>query len=218
MGEVVEPDIRTLEQMKPVLYDPESDGPDELYYMYRGVHLRDHDELVAGHNVRYDLTVIPSAVIGGEFTKTKGHFHPKKGEHTWPEIYEVISGEAHYLFQDSERVLVFHATAGDKVIVPPNFGHVTINSSKKTLVMANWVSPDFSSDYGPFIEKRGAAFYELEKTWVGNPRYEGVSLEMMKPGHHNCQFFTKKKSMYDLFCEDPDCFKFLNEPELCFKK
>ena len=212
MGEKATPDVRTIEQMRPVLYDENADGPAEAYYMYRAVNLPEHKELMEQHNVRYDITVIPTAKYGNEFVKTKGHFHPKKGEHTYPEIYEVIEGEAHYLFQDNEKVFVYHATKGDKVIVPPDFGHVTINFSNKTLVMSNFVSPEFSSDYGPFIEKHGAAYYELDSGWAENPRYTGFSMTLKEPGKENCGFYTKQKTMYEIFCEEPNLFYFLNNP------
>ena len=48
----------------------------------------------------YDLTVIPSRDLCGEWVKTKGHYHPKNPAGTgYPEIYEVIEGEVHYLLQ-----------------------------------------------------------------------------------------------------------------------
>ncbi|MCK4327089.1 MAG: glucose-6-phosphate isomerase [Candidatus Diapherotrites archaeon] len=212
MGEKLTPEIRSLEDMRPVLHDPSATGPEEAYYMYRSVHLPEHTALMEEHNVRYDITVIPPAVYGVEFTKTKGHFHPLKGEHTYTEIYEVIEGEAHYLFQDQEKVLVYRADKGDKVIVPPDFGHVTINPSNKTLVMSNFVSPEFSADYGPFVEKQGAAYYELTTGWVENPHYTGFSMAFAEPGEQNCPFYTKQKTMYEMFCEEPKLFSFLNNP------
>ena len=215
-SEKLMPDVRTHEQMTPVLYNPKAAAPAEFYYMYRGLCLPKDTELFANHNVRYDITVIPPATIGGEFVKTKGHFHPLKGEHSYPEIYEVLSGEAHYLFQNNGQVIVFHAMAGDKVIVPPDYGHVTINPGKATLVMANLVSPGFSSDYEQYVKMHGAAFYELDKGWVENPHYTAVSLRKDVPGRDNCKFFDSKETLYDLFLEAPDRFVFLNEPELYF--
>lgn len=219
LGEKLEPDVRTHEQMKPVLYAPTADAPSEFYYMYRGLCLPKDAELFASHNVRYDITVIPPASIGKEFIKTKGHFHPLKGNHSYPEIYEVLSGEAYYLFQTTGgQSIAFHALAGDKVTVPPDYGHVTINPGKKTLVMSNLVSPEFSSDYGPFLKMHGAAFYLLESGWVENMHYTKVSLRKGIPGKGNWQSSKNKDQMYDLFCKAPERFAFLNEPELYFQK
>ena len=216
LGERLVPDVRTLAQLRPVLREENASGPAEAYYMYRGANLPQHATLFTGCVLRYDITVLPAAKYGGEFVKTVGHFHPKKGEHTYPEVYEVLEGEAHYLLQDDSRVMVFDAKPGDKVVVPPDFGHVTINPGKNTLVMANIVSPAFSSDYSVFAEKRGAAFYCLENGWVENPHYAGFSMTREKPGKTNCPFFTRARSMYEIFCGSPGEFSFLNEPETFF--
>jgi oxalate decarboxylase/phosphoglucose isomerase-like protein (cupin superfamily) len=58
--------------------------------------------------------------------------HPKL-RYTYRELYEVLKGDAHYLLQraqNKERVdeaILVKATRGDKVLIPPNYGHVTIN-------------------------------------------------------------------------------------------
>ena len=47
----------------------------------------------------------------------------------------MLDGDAHYLLQRAQNeesvheVILVKATRGDKVIVPPNYGHVTINAS-----------------------------------------------------------------------------------------
>jgi len=218
LGERLAPDVRTIEQMRPVLRDENATGPSEAYYMYRSAHLPQHVTLFQSNSLRYDVTVIPAAKYGSEFVKTVGHFHAKKGAHTYPEVYEVLDGEANYLLQDDSRVIVFEAKRGDKVVVPPDYGHVTINAGKKSLVMANIVSPDFSSDYSVFAEKRGAAFHCLDSGWAENPRYAGFSMAREAPGKDNCAFFTRAKTMYELFCGDQNLFSFLKEPEIFFRK
>ena len=102
--------------------------------------------------------------MGLEFVKTYGHYHPRvnpKLRYTYPEVYEVLDGEAHYLLQrakDEESVddvLLVKATRGDKVIVPPNYGHVTINPLERTLKMANWVCRSFDSVYERYAKLHG---------------------------------------------------------------
>ena len=51
-----------------------------------------------------------------------------------------------------DEVILVKTTRGDKVIVPPNCGHVTINPSEKTLRMANWVCRSFESLYEPYTQ------------------------------------------------------------------
>ena len=56
-----------------------------------------------------------------------------------------------------DEVILVKTTRGDKVIVPPNYGHVTNNPSEKTLRMANWVCRSFESLYEPYTQHHGGA-------------------------------------------------------------
>jgi oxalate decarboxylase/phosphoglucose isomerase-like protein (cupin superfamily) len=81
--------------------------------------------------------------------KTKGHYHPENSAGIgYPELYEVIEGVAHVLLQKKtlDHIALAKATNSDLVIIPPGYGHVTINPSRaETLVMANLVSTAFNS-------------------------------------------------------------------------
>src|SRR3989338_7441424 len=98
------PDVRTAKQMKPVLMHPDAKMPDNFYFMYRGICLREHERIIRERNLRYDMTVIPGFNVGGEYVKTVGHFHPKKlgTDVTYPELYEVLHGRVHFCLQKSE--------------------------------------------------------------------------------------------------------------------
>jgi glucose-6-phosphate isomerase len=153
--------------MRPVLASPPGGGDeDPLYYMYRDLAKSDADwRWLHAQKLRFDLTVIPPRDLNGEWTKTKGHYHPKNPAGTgYPEIYEVIAGQAHYLLQSRalDDVVLVAAEAGDLVIMPPAYGHITINPSRdQTLVMANIVSTAFESDYADYERLKGAAYYEM---------------------------------------------------------
>lgn len=176
--EEVQPDVRTLAEMKPVLKDDKISSPEECYYMYRGVCKEEHREIIERSGLRYDITVIPPLFLGEEFNKTFGHYHPKQGETetSYPEVYEVIYGKAHYILQseDFSRFIVIEAKAGDKVLIPPNFGHVTINPGRECLVMSNWVYAGFKSDYSVFQKKKGAIYYETKFGLSENRNYSFI--------------------------------------------
>ena len=65
-----------------------------------------------------------------------------------------------------DEVILVKTTRGDKVIVPPNYGHVTKHPSEKTLKMANWVCRSFESLYEPYTQHHGGAYYELINGWL----------------------------------------------------
>lgn len=183
------PDIRFFHDMKDFVYDEKwfASAPNfEVYYMYRGLAKDANDRnVMAGNNLRYDITVMPSQMLGIEFPKTIGHEHAvvPGTDLTYTEIYEVLEGEAHYLLQKFEAprayarassfqnlkdkngrivdIYVVITKKGEKCVIPPNYGHVTINASGKELIMANWVEANFKSDYSLFQKNRSAGYYAL---------------------------------------------------------
>lgn len=169
--ELKDPDIRHLHDLEKVVYDREwfENSPNfELYYMYRGIEEKG--------DLRYDITVIPPKMLGVEFTKTKGHYHPEN----YGELYIVLEGKAMYLMQriDEEGeindIYAIEATKGDYVVIPPHYGHITINHGKETLKMANWVYGGFESVYKPIEEKEGGGYFYTVEGWVKNKNYESL--------------------------------------------
>ncbi|HTX61435.1 MAG TPA: glucose-6-phosphate isomerase family protein [Methanobacterium sp.] len=224
-GRKVKPDIRKLADMKEVVYDKnwlETTVVTDLYYMYRDLYYsqRDHS-LILENNLRYDITIIPPSKLGWEYVKTAGHYHPliENTRYTFPEVYEVLNGVAHYLLQKVEDskvtdVILVEAKEGDKVIVPPNYGHVTINPSNKELKMANWVSNQFSSIYDPYRKYEGAAYFELINGQViKNENYEYLpELRQLKPTNFKELGYYKNKEMYGLV-RDSEKLDYLNHPQ-----
>jgi glucose-6-phosphate isomerase len=219
----VKPAIRMLFDMKEVIYDREwlSKVNDmELYYMYRELSLSKNDALaMKEHSLRYDITVIPPRMMGCEFVKTAGHYHPTVPgtDITFPEIYEVLRGEAQYLLQKSDGdeikdVILIKAGEGDKVVIPPGYGHLTINASNKVLKTANWVARDFESIYSSIREKEGGAYFILDRGVVKNLRYNEVpEIRSLKPASVKEIGLEKRKEMYGLV-RDINKLEFLTRP------
>lgn len=220
----VEPLVRRLFDMTDVIYDKEwlsKANNIELYYMYRDLSLSRNDAIVLKENrLRYDITVIPPGMLGCEFVKTAGHYHPfvEGTALTYPEIYEVLSGEATYLLQKLvddrvKDVLLVKAGAGDRVIIPPSYGHITINTFNKVLKMANFVERDFGSIYQPMKENGGGAYFILENGIVKNPRYREVpEVRSLKPSNVKELGLQKGKEMYGLV-RDLKKLEFLTKPQ-----
>jgi glucose-6-phosphate isomerase len=212
-GKKREPDIRWLYDLRDVIHDQNwlaKAKNTELYYMYRDLFLSRADgEKLREQGVRYDITIIPPGMLGSEYVKTIGHYHPLvPGEGvTFPEIYEILEGEALYLLQklDLSDVVAINASAGDKVLVPPGYGHVTINRSNKILKMANFVARDFSSLYGPIKERAGGAYYFTSAGWIKNERCpESAELrrvEALGSAKLRSLGLVKGKEMYPLLKE-----------------
>jgi glucose-6-phosphate isomerase len=173
------PAARDGSELAGMTADPDCRITGPIYYMYRDVALSDDDRRwMESRRVRYDITRIPPGLFCNEFVKTKGHYHPGSPSGVpYPEVYEVMAGRAHYLLQrpDLSDAALIDAGAGTVVLIPAGYGHVTINPGEEELVMANLVSRSFASDYRPYEEMRGAAYYELaDRGFVPNPAYPSV--------------------------------------------
>ena len=173
------PDIRFLNDMKAVLYDQTwaKKAPNlELYYMYRGLKRK--------NGLRYDMTVIPPRFLGQEFAKTKGHEHLSN----YGELYIILQGQGIYLMQKYQNkqikdICAVKAKKGEVVIIPPYYGHTTINPSKKqTLKTANWLDERSGHVYDVISKKQGLCYYYTKKGWIKNKKYAKISkLRFKKP-------------------------------------
>ena len=217
-------DIRMLHDMDDVIYDRlwlDTTDNFELYYMYRNLYKnKDEFDVINSHNLRYDITIIPPNMLGREYIKTAGHYHPKVPgtDMSYTEVYQVLEGDATYLLQKMDEgkvidVVVINAHAGDNVIIPPDYGHITINASDKTLKMANWVCNDFSSIYEPIKEMAGGTYYLVGSGYIPNPKYGDVPpIRYLKPTNYSEFGFVKGEDMYGLV-DDTDKLKFLTSPQ-----
>ncbi|MBT9135499.1 MAG: Glucose-6-phosphate isomerase [Firmicutes bacterium] len=223
----IEPACRYLDDARYAFLEANAVGFSELYYMYRDVARNEDRVALAALGLRYDITVIMPGLIGREYNKTVGHYHPvKRGTpYTYPEVYEVLHGEATYLLQRPgakagtvEEALVMVAQVGDKVVIPPDFGHITINAKSCPLVMANWVAAEFSSVYGEIKELQGGAYYLVVQdgapVWVPNPNYAELPEQKISEPRDYPEFgMFSNQPMYKMIFESPEKLRFLTHPE-----
>ncbi len=221
---------RTFSEMVPVLYDKNAKSAiDEMYYMNRDIRRKEDRSKIENYHVRYDVTVVPAAMIGDEYNKTVGHYHANiPGSNiAHPEMYEVLNGKALFLLQkmDDEMknvltILAVEAKTGDKVIYPPNYGHIIVNIGEDTLVTANWVSSDTKSEYEPIKERAGMAIYVV-KGKDGKPAFVKNENYKDQPELHMMNMSDKLKSdfgieptepMYVTGMRNPELLDFLNHP------
>jgi glucose-6-phosphate isomerase, archaeal len=219
-GSLAPPDVRTAEDLRNVLAVEGCNEAGPAYFMFRDVAESEGDSAwMAAAGLRFDITVIPPRTLCGEYIKTKGHYHPADpGGTGYPEIYEVLAGEAHYLIQtaDCSDVVLIAAVAGDVVVVPSGYGHVTINPSKRSVLeMANIVSSRFTSDYHGYEDRHGAAYFEMESgEFVKNPAYpEPAALRLVKAQRISDVSGFMNDPLYQLIRDRAPVLGFLNFPE-----
>lgn len=227
-GLEVKPLTRTLDEMRAVLQDEAAAGPNIVYSMYRDVSLPQHREVIERLQIRYDLTVMQPGRIGKEYVKTMGHYHPLKEDSnvSYPEAYEVIHGQALFLLQRKNRVadkvehfVAVKAEAGQKVVVSPNYGHVTVNLGTVPLVLGNWVERNFESNYQDVTGQQGFAYYVIEADdgkplFVSNTRYKqgGVISTARRMAYPDFGLY-EGIPMYGCIATQPERLEFLTNPQ-----
>ena len=122
----------------------EAQRDEPAYDVYRGLSFAEDQERLAADQYQYDITIIMSGTIGRERKKTSGHYHGYNDtrRNTHPELYEVIKGTAAYILQKSpdfavapkdllvDDLIVAVVKEGESIIVPPNYGHCSINTGR----------------------------------------------------------------------------------------
>ncbi|OGE79415.1 MAG: hypothetical protein A2751_05265 [Candidatus Doudnabacteria bacterium RIFCSPHIGHO2_01_FULL_46_14] len=174
----VTPTVREFSAMKSYLKDPSSTFWNKgVYYMYRNIAKPEDREAITNAGIQYDITVVLPGLMGDEFSKTIGHYHSfKPGTQVrYPEIYEVIYGRVVFIIQsatsDLEQLQEAYAIKmerGEKVLVPPGFGHVLVNPTDDVAVTANWQPSANVSDYTSYEKHNGAAYYVVQSKRLGS--------------------------------------------------
>lgn len=218
----VEPKARMYDEAREVYLEKGADEQ-ELYWMYRYFEANEDSDKFESSQVEYDITVIKNGNIGPELIKTAGHYHAyvPGTQITYPEVYEVIEGEIEYLLQtkpDSEGnvdVVIVSAKKGDKVVVPPNFGHISVNIGSNYCVSSNLQKRDLpaGADYESFKVNNGGALYRTANSWENNMNYNVKTLRKVTPREKSEWGLSKVKPLYTSFIESPEKFKFLTEPQ-----
>lgn len=218
----VEPKARTFKEAKDVYID-EIDPNKSLYYMYRYFEKSSDKKVFENNDCEYDITVIDSGKVGREYIKTKGHYHAfvPGTDISYPEVYEVIEGEIEYLLQTKPNkksetsVVIVRARPGDKVVVPPNYGHISINVGSETAISSNLQKRDLpaGADYQGFEQYHGGAMYRTENGWEDNQNYVIKSVKRVTPKEKPEWGLSKNKPLYLSFIESPTKFEWIIKPQ-----
>ena len=177
--------VRTQEEMREVLMDPNAVGPDVHYFMMRG------------GSEKKNITVWQSGLVGEEYIKTYGHYHVSD----FIETYTVLAGEGIILLQkrkldsaglpmddEVESVKAIFVKAGSVVPIPERDGHLAVNIGESWFVTSDDSPVDLRkiketawpthADYSPVKKMQGFAYYvvmrEGKPAFVKNLNYKNT--------------------------------------------
>lgn len=215
--------VRRLADMRDVLADGIGRrGRRTEYRMLNGVRAA-ADPHLADLPLRYELTAMTGRPLGWEAAKTLGHVHvrPPGSPIGYPEVVEVLHGEAGFLIQDlaespegprSRRAWLVRARAGEWVILPPDLAHVTIDLGAGPLVFSDVIDREARGIYAGVAAARGFGWYVgADGTLRANPSYaQAPSLEEVSAVEWSG---PAPAPLYRAFRDEPSRFAWLSEPE-----
>ncbi len=221
---------KKLSDMHGLFKDDSNHWEDEpIYDVYRGILDPAHSGLFEKYKFQYDITVVRGGLIGNESKKTSGHYHSwnEMNTSTYPEVYEVISGTAVYILQRADNfkntdfenlhvsdLIAVRVYAGQAIIIPPNYGHCSVNGGEGPLVFSNLAYTPCTVDYAPVKYYHGLGAYvgykdgrlmiEKNRNYKNLPRIKYAQVKENKD-----LGIVFNKPVYRSFKENPEAFDFL---------
>ena len=239
--------VRIWKEMREFVENPSAEPTrEEVYYVFRSVSETRDASRIKEKGLRYDITIIPPGLFVSkrrEYFRTAGHYHPSKTETgiAYPEVYEVLYGRGQFLLQrpspDNPAILsemyIIEAGPGEKVLMPPGFGHISVNAGDAALVLANWIADAFQYDYEPYKKFKGGGYWLVEGfiqntiEFEKNHNYGEVpEIKKLRPKELPEFGLIRGKPMYELanvlerldFLRSPENFERNLGREHCFRE
>jgi len=216
---------RPRERLRSVAFEPDTCvPPDQIqYWMYNGVARQQDRQRLSTIGLGYELTLMYSRPLGRERAKTLGHLHsgPPGSALNYPEVCEVLYGTAYFVFQtmDLEKhtaplCAFVEVNAGEKVIIPPNLHHLTINAGDEALLFADVIPLAAKGIYQPLADRHGAAYLLTCDGWIKNASYvEAGELERWTVRDYPALRLTADRPLYRTFVENPVYLEWMLEPD-----
>lgn len=204
-----------------------------FYDVYRGIAFPEDRELLKKYDYRYDITVIMRGQINGECKKTSGHYHgwaPGR-TNTYAEVYEVIKGTALYILQKStnfdandpadlvvEDAILVTVPEGRTLLVPPTYGHCSVNIGEGPLVFSNLAYVPCPLHYDPVKYYHGMGWYAYRRpdgiSLKVNSRYPRLPKERYAAVKEKPELgISWGTPVYESFRKHPEAFAFLGDPD-----
>jgi len=183
--------VRHLDEVRPMLQDPRSEGPDHLYTIYMDVRAPGVTDALSARGLGYGAVVYNHGAVGRELLRSQGHVHstPPQTGVGYSELYEFWHGRGLVYMQSSveaevDDVIVVEAGPGDKVAIPPGWAHATINAGEEPMVFGAVYAPAAELLYNPLRRRHGTAHYVLaDGTLEPNPAYQRVPEARWQAAH-----------------------------------
>lgn len=222
-----EPELRTLDAIRPSLRDSDCDGPDPVYAIAMDVGTDRVRSDLLRRNLLYGAVTYAAGRLGAEPVRSQGHVHAvsKSCGASTAELYEIWSGSAIILMQeydsdDPGRCFAITAGPSDQVVVPPGWAHATISAdSRQPLTFGAWCVRDYGFEYAGVRAHGGLAWFPkvcVDGTigWDRNPAYPTRRELEIRPARAYPELGLEADvPIYTQYVRDPERVMWIPRPE-----
>lgn len=216
-------EIRTLDQVLPMLEDTGSRGPEHLYTIYMDV-CRGEDYLeLCRQGLLYGTVIYNHGTVGRERLRSQSHIHSEKPGTglRYSEVYEFWTGRGYVFLQKESAPVVTRAylvrvQAGDKLVIPFGWAHLVVTDGEEVLSFGAWCARANTLEYAQLRALGGPCYYFLgDGTLQPNPRYSRVP-EVTRVAARDLPSLgiPPDRPIYASWQEDPALYRFMAEPEI----
>jgi glucose-6-phosphate isomerase, archaeal len=219
------PEYRSLDAIRPSLYDPSCAGPDPVYAIVMDVGKRQHRLELGTRNLLFGIVTYAAGRLGDEPVRSQGHVHKVSAHSGWspPEIYEIWRGRAIVYMQefaadDPGRCFAVTGEPGEVIVVPPGWAHATLSGDAETpLTFGAWCDREYGFVYAPVRAHRGLAWYARFDAqgvlqWHRNPQYIPRELCLGRPRAYRDLGLAQGVPIYAQFEKNPAALQWVSEP------
>lgn len=215
-----EPELRSLDAIRPSLLDFGCSGPDPVYAIAMDVGRPKDRRILSEHNLLFGVVAFAAGRLGREPVRSQGHVH--KG--STPEIFEIWQGRALIYMQeftagDPGRCFAVEAAPRDRVVVPPGWAHAVISADpRQPLVFGAWCARDYGFVYDAVRAHGGLAWFPLLDdtgfSWRPNHRYQTRDIALMQARKYPELGLDPAIPLYAHLDAKPGAIQWISHPEL----
>lgn len=222
-GIVTEPLVqRRVDDIRAMLADPGATGPDPLYSIYMDVRIPALARQLDERGLAYGAVVDSPGNVGDEYVRSQGHIHSAPVGSTTPylEIYEFWCGTGAVYLQNAAQssltdVILVEVHARDKLIIPPGWVHVVVNTGSTPLAFGALYAADAELIYEPLRALNGTAWRVLaDGSFAPNPQYQNPPYPSRVRAVEYPEFgIVRSQPILAEVAQNPDRFEYVVQPE-----
>lgn len=213
---------RTLAQVRPMLEDPNAQGPEHLYTIYMDIFQKEDEPALHQQGLLYGTVVYNSGVLGAERLRSQGHIHSEKPGTglRYSEVYEFWTGHGLVYLQKEcapqvSRVYLVEVRPGDKLVIPFGWVHLVITQGSEILSFGAWCARKNQLEYEPLRRLGGPAYFpHADGSLKKNPQYEHIpSVIYARPADFPLLGIPQDRPIYTSWQQTPELYDFMANPE-----